>query len=93
MKRNQSSVVSSLPFMTQFSRAFIKSDTNRLKQARIVSSLFVLEDERWLWTKVVLPVKKTVGDPSPSNSPAVLESKRSQRPTASTPVPASCKRR
>lgn len=43
--------------------------------------------------KVVLPVKKTVGDPSPSNSADVLESKRSQRPTASTPVPASWKRR
>lgn len=44
-------------------------------------------------SKFVLPVKKTVGDPSPSNNPDVLESKRSQRPTASTPVPASCKRR
>lgn len=63
----------------------------------MVSSSFVLEDERRLCTvkrsRFILPVKKTVGDPSPSNSADVLESKRNQRATASTPVPASWKRR
>lgn len=34
------------------------------------------------------PVKKTVGESVCSNSPAVLESNRSQSPTARTPVPA-----
>src|SRR4029434_9653203 len=43
-----------------------------------------------VYTHTDSPVKKTDGEPSPSNKPLVLESKRSQSPTANTAEPANC---
>lgn len=50
--------------------------------------LCITFERRYFNVFAILPVTKTVGDSPPSNRPAVLESKRSQSPTASTPVPA-----